>query len=214
MKKKLVITILVFCLLFSACAQQNAAHSPKWMEPTYLDLLDQTDGEVLSSLGLRASDVEFNSRYTMVLPEKTQICSHDFSIELCFDGNQNENRMYGFRYCAQADLDAESCCRLLQEIAAALTEAYGAPKTAPMEGRLQDMECSADFSPEVGAFDRWLVPGEWTMTGYAGEDVILRAQLSYYPQHVFREDAAYIVLDFSLCKHKLVSYELEHGIVL
>ena len=30
--------------------------------------------------------------------------------------------MYGFRYCAQADLDAESCCRLLQEIAAALLD--------------------------------------------------------------------------------------------
>lgn len=224
MKHRKKIALFVLCaLLFafcSACAETNKAQQSAPFQPAFFDKLTQPRDKVLQALSLSASDYETPDPLRVdLLHQKAEICGYAFTVELLFSAN--DGFMYGFRYIlGTQEMSGEDCHALLQDISAALSEAYGSPKTVPMEGRIQDWSGTVeeDFDPERGYFDRWLVPGKWSLPGEADEDVILRAQLAYESQYAYK-GAAYkgepcIMLDFDLRVHKLVSYERKHGIAL
>lgn len=225
MKHRKKIALFVLCaLLFafcSACAETNKAQQPAPFQPAFFDKLTQPRDKVLQALSLSASDYETPDPFRVdLLHQKAEICGYTFTISLLFSGD-GDDFMYGFRYVLNTQgMSGEDCHALLLDISAMLNEAYGLPKTIPMEGRIQDWSGAdtQDFDPEKGCFDRWLVPGEWSLPDETDGDVIVQAQLAYVLQYAF-QGAAYkakpcIMLDFDLRVHPLSSYEKEHGIAL
>ncbi len=217
-------------LLCSACAETNEAQESAPFQPVYFDQILEEEGEVLDALQLTGSDMEVLDHYRVRLTQKkAEICGYKFTIDLLFDdllfNGDGEDFLYGFRYTRPVDdLSREECYELLLDIFTMFNESYGTPKTAPMEGRIQDWSGAgvADFDPERVAFERFIVPGSWPvpeqwlseMPDLEEEDVILRVQMKYEPDDRYEGGGPHIVLDFDLRVHKMVSYEREHGIAI